>query len=663
MASEPPFSQRVPAAAQTAGFAGLPHGRDDLKERVRDAIDIVDLVGTYISLRRAGKAMVGICPWHEDSRPSFQVNPDRQTFRCWVCNIGGDAFNFLMRMEKLEFREALEHLAERAGIEVQRGKSGLPPDQKTALYGAMSWAAERFHECLLRSPESQAARDYLVARGLTIATVERFQIGFAPPGWDWLLRQASTSGISIDHLARAGMAVERQERAGDFRSGIATVGHYDRFRDRVMFPIRDPLSRCVAFGGRILPGAAPDSAKYINSPETSLFSKSAMLYGLDTAREAMSRSKRAIVVEGYTDCLAARQAGVDDVVAVLGTALGQRHAKLLRRYADRIVLVLDGDDAGRRRADEILDVLLAEPIDVRIARLPSGVDPCDFILTHGREAFESLVESAVDPLDYRLDGAVAKLTSHASDDAALDAVESVLRALASVSQDSPMSASQRRLREDQVLGRMSRRFGLSRDVLRLRMLDLRSQIKGDRSPSAITDNAGGSLASHASNDSSVGSGGLLRSPIAVERLPAWDREVLEVLVGVPDIVGLVIREVDGAELESHEGRTVFETARRLHAEGRPVALAGLLLEIADPALQSLLVAVDDLNTDRGAGDPVDRLHHLEDALRRRCAQRQAQSSARTLKTSRLDPDSEAELLEQLVAQRRAVQGMTEPKDG
>ena len=663
MAPDSPFSQRVLAAGQPVGVAGLPNGRDDLKERVRDAIDIVDLVGTYISLRRAGKAMVGICPWHEDSRPSFQVNPERQTFRCWVCNIGGDAFNFLMRMEKLEFREALEHLAARAGIEIQRGKSGLPPDQKTALYRAMSWAAERFHECLLHSPEAKTARDYVFARGLTATTIERFQIGYAPPGWDWLLKQASASGISADHLARAGMAVERQERAGQSRSGFPTSGHYDRFRDRVMFPIRDPLSRCVAFGGRVLPGSAPDSAKYINSPETVLFSKSSMLYGLDTAREAMSRSKRAIVVEGYTDCLAARQAGIDDVVAVLGTALGQRHAKLLRRYADRIVLVLDGDDAGRRRADEILDVLLAEPIDVRIARLPTGIDPCDFVLTHGREAFETLVEAAVDPLDYRLDEAVAKLTSHASDDAALDAVESVLKALANVSQDSPMIASQRRLREDQVLGRLSRRFGLSRDVLRLRMLDLRSQKKADRSLSAIADNSESSFSGDASRDFESGAAGLSRSPIAVERLPAWDREVLEVLVGVPESVGLVIREVDGAELESLEGRTVFETARRLHAEGRPVALAGLLLEIADPALQSLLVAVDDLNTDRGVGDPVDRLHHLEDALRRRCAQRQAQSSARTLKTSRLDPDSEAELLEQLVVQRRAVQGMTEPKEG
>jgi len=624
-------------ARTSAPSAAVPH--DDLKERVRDAIDIVDLVGTYLSLRRAGKAMVGLCPWHEDSRPSFHVNPERQTFRCWVCNIGGDAFSFLMRMERLEFREALEQLAQRAGIDLPRGRGGLPPDEKTAIQAALTWAAGRYRDCLRTSPEARVARDYLAGRGLSKETVDRFQLGYAPPGWDWLLRQASAAGIAADHLLKAGLVVERQDRSG----------HYDRFRDRVLFPICDQFSRCVAFGGRVLPGAPPDSAKYINSPETPLFSKSSMLYGLDTAREAMSRSRRAIVVEGYTDCLAARQAGIDDVVAVLGTALGERHAKLLRRYADRIVLVLDGDDAGRRRADEILDVILAEPIDVRIARLPAGVDPCEFVLQEGREAFESLAANAGDPLDYRLDEAVARLAPDAGDDAALAAVESVLAAVAKVSRRSATDASQGRLREDQVLGRLARRFGLSRDTLRSRMLALRA---------TAAERAGQSSAEVAV------------TPLEVPRLPAWDREVIEVLVSVPDGAGLIVREVESAELETAVGRQVLEAARRLHDEGRPVALQGLLLEIADPAVQSLLVAVDETSAERGPLDPAERIHHLQDALRRRSAQRQAHRSARALKTSRLDPGSEAALLEQLVAQRRAAQGMTDsvegmpdPKDG
>jgi DNA primase len=628
-----------PSASSSA-----PH--DDVKERVRDAIDIVDLVGAYLSLRRAGKNMVGLCPWHDDSRPSFQVNPERQTFRCWVCNVGGDVFTFFMRMERIEFREALEQLADRAGIALPRGRGGLPTDEKAAIQAALAWAAERYHQCLRSAAEAKPARDYLASRGLEPRTIEAFKLGYAPAAWDWLLRQAAAAGIAADHLLKAGLVVERQDRSG----------HYDRFRDRAMFPICDLFSRCVAFGGRVLPGAAPDSAKYINSPETPVFSKSSMLYGLDTARDAMSRSRRAVVVEGYTDCLAARQAGIHDVVAVLGTALGERHAKLLRRYADRIVLVLDGDDAGRRRADEILDVLLAEPIDLRIARMPSGVDPCEFVLERGRDACEELLAAAGDPLDYRLDEAVAKLPPDAGDDAMLAAVESVLAALAKVSPSAALAPSQLRLREDQVLGRLARRFGLSRDTLRSRMVALRGK-PSRREPSAAPGVEAGTSPEQAAADG------------AVTRLPAWDREVIEVLVGVPEGAGLIVREVQSAELETTEGRAVLEAARRLHAEGREVALPGLLLEIHDPGVQSLLVAVDETAA-QAAIDARERIDHLQDALRRRAAQRQAQRSARTLKTSRLDPGSEAALLEQLVAQRRAAQGMTEavegmtdPKDG
>jgi DNA primase len=607
---------------------------DDLKERVRDAVDIVDLVGTYLSLRRAGKGLVGLCPWHEDSRPSFHVNPERQTFRCWVCNVGGDVFSFLMRMERMEFREALEHLAQRAGIEVTRSR-GLPPDDKAALRAVLAWAADRYEECLGRSAEAEAARRYLASRGLAPETIRRFRLGFAPPSWDWLLRQAGPAGFSAEQLVRAGLAVARQDKPG----------HYDRFRDRAMFPITDLFSRCVAFGGRVLPGAAPDSAKYINSPETPLFSKSSMLYGLDSARDAMARSRRAVVVEGYTDCLAARQAGVEDVVAVLGTALGERHAKLLRRYADRIVLVLDGDDAGRRRADEILDVLLAEPVDVRIARLPAGVDPCEFVLERGRDAFEALVEGAGDPLEYRLDEAVARLPAAAGDDAILAAVESVLVALARASSRSTLASSQARLREDQVLGRMTRRFGLSRESLRERLTALR-----DDARSVVRARP----AAAAEPEPEV-------EPQAA-RLSAWDREVIEVLVGVPEAAGIVVREVESAELQSREVKLVLEAARRLHGEGRPVELTGLLLEIADPSIQSLLVAVDESGA-RSTVEAEQRIDHLRDALRRRSAQRQAHESARILKTSRLDPGSEADLLTRLVAQRRAAQGMTDPKDG
>ena len=615
--------------------------RDDLKERVRDATDIVDLVGSYVALRRAGRGLVGLCPWHDDSRPSLQVNPERQTFRCWVCDVGGDVFNFVMRMERLEFREALEQLADRAGIDVPRGR-GVAADDRAALTRVLGWAAERFRDCLEREPEAEAARGYLAARRLSSATVNRFGLGFAPARWDWLIGQAARAGISPTDLLTAGLVVARQDRPG----------HYDRFRGRVMFPIRDPQGRCIAFGGRVVPGQTAsggqpvDAAKYVNSPETPLFSKSGTLYGLDSARDAIAASRRAVVVEGYTDCMAARQEGIDDVVAVLGTALGERHARLLRRYADRIVLVLDGDEAGRRRADEILDLLLSEPIDVRIARLPVGVDPCDFLVAHGREAFEAVLAAAEDPLDYRMEQALAALAPEAGDEEALAAVESVLRALARAAQSA--AASGRQLRQDQIIGRLSRRFGLSREVLTARLHELRLAASGLRGSPAS------GLRGHPPGDAPSGT--------SVPPLPAWDREVIEVLVGVPDSAGLIVRQVGTAGLETVAARSVLAAAERLQAEGRPVALADLLLEIDDPALQSLLVAVDEAAATR-AIEPRDRLQQLEETLARRAAERRARASARLLQSDRLAPEAEVELLERLVAERRAVQGMSEPKDG
>ncbi len=612
----------------TAG-ASAPGG-DDVKERVREATDIVDLVGSYMVLRRAGKAMVARCPWHDDSRPSLSVNPERQTFRCWVCDIGGDVFSFLMRMERIEFREALELLAQRAGIPLSRG-DGQRDGLRATVRAALEWAAGRFAACLRDTPEADTARRYLADRGLTAATIERFGVGYAPGGWDWLVRQGPGAGHQADALEQSGLIVPRQDRSG----------HYDRVRDRVMFPIRDPQGRCIAFGGRSLPGGPTYAAKYINSPETPLFSKSGTLYGLDTAREAIGQSGRTVVVEGYMDCLAARQAGHGDVVAVLGTAVGERHARLLRRYAERIVLVLDGDAAGRRRADEVMDRLLAEPIDLRIARLPAGTDPCDLAMAGGQAALAAVIDAAIDPIDYRMDTALERLGERPGDQAILGVVESVLAPLARVSAQAPLTPAQRRLREDQVIGRLSRRFGLESAGLRRRLEELRSA--APRTLPADTEAADEEPA----------------APLAP--LTAWDRELLELLVTLPDPGGFVERLTDD-DVDSPTALTVVAAARRCLAGPGTVEFHRLLDELAAGPLHSLMVSLDE---DAAARQfpAEERLHLWEESRRRRTAHRLAHASVTALKSSTLDPGAEAELLERLVAQRRAVQGMSEPKEG
>ncbi|MEA1952179.1 MAG: CHC2 zinc finger domain-containing protein, partial [Planctomycetota bacterium] len=294
-------------------------GSLDVKEQVRQAVDIVDLVGHYIQLRRQGRGYVGLCPWHDDSRPSLQVNPERQSFKCWVCDIGGDVFSFTMQMEGVSFREALEILAERAGIELKARPAPRPgtPEaagDKQTLYKAMAWAESLYHKYLLESPDAEPARRYLVERGITAESIEKFHIGFAPDRWEWILSVAepgqSKQSQSNPHSARA-KVLEAVGLLGRREGG----GTYDRFRGRVLFSIRDTQNRPVGLGGRVLPEFADEkAAKYYNTTDTPLFSKSHLLYGLDVARQYIHKKfdDTALVMEGYTDCIMAHQYGFEN---------------------------------------------------------------------------------------------------------------------------------------------------------------------------------------------------------------------------------------------------------------------------------------------------------------------------------------------------------------
>ena len=368
----------------------------DAKEQVRQAIDIVDLLGKYnLQLRRQGRGYVTHCPWHDDTRPSLQVNPERQSWKCWPCDIGGDIFSFVMKMEGVDFPEALAMLADRAGIKLQKPSRGDGPSasgarrrvpapraggiDKRTLYKAAAWVERQYHECLLHSPEAEPARKYFQDRGITAESIERFQLGFAPLDRDWILKQA---GGRTGTPSRAKVL----ETIGVLRRSSAGGSLYDLFRGRGLFAIRDAQGRPVGMGGRLLPGVETFlPGKYVNSPETPLFRKSHLLYGLDLAKEAIhkSKSKTALVMEGYTDVIIAHQFGFNNAVAVLGVALGETHIKILKRFVDRIILVLDGDEAGQKRANEVLELFVAQQVDLRILTLPDDLDPCDFLQQRG----------------------------------------------------------------------------------------------------------------------------------------------------------------------------------------------------------------------------------------------------------------------------------------
>jgi DNA primase len=605
----------------------------DAKEQVRQATDIVELVGSYLPLRREGRGYKALCPWHNDSRPSLQVNPERQSFRCFVCDIGGDVFSFVMRHDGLTFPEALALLAERAGITLQ-SSSGPPggADEKRLLYQAMAWVEQQYHDCLLRAPEAEPARAYLQGRGITAESFGRYHLGYAPDRWEWLVGQARETRFTPKVLEKIGVVGSKQ-------SG----GYYDRFKGRVLFSIRDIQGRPVGLGGRVLPGSADsaknNAAKYINSPETPLFAKSSLLYALDHAKDAFSKTRTALVMEGYTDCVIAQQAGFGNAVAVLGTALGERHLSLLRRFVDRIVLVLDGDEAGRRRTDQILELFVAEQMDLRVLTLPDELDPCDFLLQRGAEAFSQLLDSAVDALEHKFATALREADASGGMHAANRAVEEVLATLAKAPRLQASTSTAVKVREDQILYRLAARFGVGEGRLRERLTELRRpRGKTSREVPAVVQQQ------------------------EVGKLVLAEQWLLQILLQTPECLEEVRREISPADFRCPRRRQLFATCCSLADAGEWPTYERLMLELEDPDLKGLLVLLDE---QRQAIGSADRSKELRDLLR---AFREQQAVARPAGQSAdderpIDAADEMEQLRRLVERERTRQGISLPTDG
>ncbi len=383
----------------------MPRHSEATLATIKNTVDIVTLVGDYLPLHRAGSKYKCLCPFHDDHNPSMEVNPDRQQFKCWPCGAGGDIFDFVQMIERVEFPEALRMLAERAGVSLDapKGASSGAGVGRAEILAALMWAEEQFVEALEGSLES---KNYLTSRGISESSAARFRLGYAPEGRDWLTTKAKRQGLSQEVLERAGLVVKQTEPPHSV---------HERFRGRLMFPIRDPRGRVLGFGGRVLPSVEKSMAergmnvaKYLNSPETAVFQKRRLVYAADLARASAREAKWVAVVEGYTDVIAAHQVGLTNVVGTLGTALGDDHVVALRRMADRVVLVFDGDTAGQNATDKALELFLGHEVDVRVLALPGGLDPCDYLLDRGAEPFRELVHSASDPLEFAVRRAEAR---------------------------------------------------------------------------------------------------------------------------------------------------------------------------------------------------------------------------------------------------------------
>ncbi|MEI6891623.1 MAG: DNA primase [Pontiella sp.] len=365
-------------------------------EEIRARCSIVDVVEAYLpELRRRGSTHKCNCPFHKEKTPSFTVNDGRQVFHCFGCGAGGDVFRFVMDYEKIDFVTAVSVLAEKVGVEIvyeggQPDKSG----NKDVLYKLHTEAAAFYHRMLVDGAEGAEARRYMEERDLPLEIIKEFQIGYAPQGWEQLLGRALKKGYTAEQLEAAGLVVP-SDRNGQ-------TSHYDRFRNRIMFPICDQMGRVIGFSGRIM-NKAEKGAKYVNSPETLLFKKSRVLFAFDKARKPIVESRQAIVVEGQIDAIRCHQAGLDNVVASQGTALTENHARMIKRYADEVILVLDADAAGLKAALASSEIFIANELSVRVVTLPDKEDPDSLIKNSGKEVLIQLIKEAPDALDFLID--------------------------------------------------------------------------------------------------------------------------------------------------------------------------------------------------------------------------------------------------------------------
>ena len=360
---------------------------DDLIDSIRSQADIVDVVSDYVSLRKSGRNHLGLCPFHDEKTPSFSVNPERQIFHCFGCGKGGNVFTFLMEHEHVSFVEAVRHVAGRLNIAIpETYREREASSEAESLARVTLFAARFFHDRLMNSGRHSIVRQYTTKRGLSDKTIKSFGLGYAPDSWNDLLNAARKQGIDAALLVRAGLAKTGEQRT------------YDAFRKRLVFPIQSPSGRVVGFGGRAL--SDEDQPKYLNSPESPIYRKSQVLYGLYQARDALRQQGRVLVVEGYMDLLGLHEQGIHGAVALCGTALTREQARLLARYGQQAFLVYDSDQAGVRATWRAIEPLVEAGLWTRIVRLPEDYDPDSYVAEHGPDGFRKLVEQADSIADF-----------------------------------------------------------------------------------------------------------------------------------------------------------------------------------------------------------------------------------------------------------------------
>lgn len=516
-------------------------------DEVRQQADIIRIVSDYVALKKRGANYIACCPFHSEKTPSFNVHPGKGIYKCFGCSAGGSVFDFVMQIEGCSFPEAVKAVAEKSGIPIPdsvdaRGTAGEAKRAerlKRRLYEMNQWATEYFEEQLGFGPEGRRALEYLESRGLESATRERLRLGYAPNSWDALSAHLASRGASREEIADSGLVTLKE-------SG----GYYDRFRGRVIFPISDAQGRVVAFGGR---GLGPDDTpKYLNSPETPVYTKGNQLYGISLAKEAIRRSGFAILVEGYLDFAIPFQAGVENVVASLGTALTEAQARLLRRFMPRpqIVVNYDADAAGQGATARSFETLLAQGFKINVLHLPEGKDPDEFVRANGADAYRELLKKTVPYIDYVVDRALANHdTSRPSGKA--EALNDVLPFLAHV---------ENRVERVEHARRVAERLGIDDAMLREELRRAAARRETRVSPERAAQ---------------------------VRPLTELERRFLVVVLADPGVRSLVLPSLEDDDIEGLASEPILRAIREAHLSGDPIGFAEISEKLPDGARQIL----------------------------------------------------------------------------
>ncbi len=590
-------------------------------ERIRAASDIVDVIGSYLPLKKAGANFVALCPFHKEKTPSFSVNPHRQIFHCFGCHKGGDVFTFVKEYENIGFMDAVRRLADRAKIPVEFSQS--PGEQqsrhlKDQLLEIHEQIAQRWQNCLLNEAAGQIARDYLAKRGVSPEAVKLFRLGAAPDAWDDTVNWAKNKGHELALVEKAGLIIQKSEiqdpKSQTPEPRPETRNFYDRFRGRLMFPICDEQGRVIGFSGRVLSGDEK-TAKYVNSPETPIFTKSKVFFGLDKSKRALLDAGFAVVCEGQLDLIACFMGGVQNIVAPQGTAFTDQHARILKRYVDEVVLCFDSDEAGQNAAVRSLDHLLASGLAVRVAVVPAPHDPDSFIKASGGEAFRKLVGNAEGFFDYYLNR-LCKL-----DDANTDkGRNAILRGMAGA-----VHKTGNGVLIDKFAQKTALRLGVAPEAVRAEFAKVRTSESGVRSPE---------------NEESASIGPEPETP----RPNPQEFWLLKLLLLHDDLVAWASLHLDVDWISHPLARQIVEKRLAAHTNESWKSLAAFLDGCETPEMRSLVTEA--AAEDRKIPNPDQQLGDVVLKLRNQFLDRQIAASIQRAGRPETSEDGRLEMLRQ-----------------